>query len=94
MEEENKKCRKAARREYNDDVRELVAFVRKRDKRVAKHQAEEAARRAAREVRCGGPVAARAHGAGGCGGGWLWAAGVTKRPGGADQHAALLHHRP
>lgn len=42
MEEENKKHRKAARREYNDAVRELVAFVRKRDKRVAKYQARPA----------------------------------------------------
>ena len=38
MEEENQKKRKAARRAYNDTVRELVAFVRKRDKRVAAHQ--------------------------------------------------------
>ena len=30
MEEENKKARKAERREYNDTVRELVAFIRKR----------------------------------------------------------------
>ncbi len=52
MEEENKKARKVARREYIDDVRELVMFVRKRDKRVAKHQAEEAVRRAQKQVRC------------------------------------------
>lgn len=38
MEEENQKKRKAARRAYNDTVRELTAFVRKRDKRVAAHQ--------------------------------------------------------
>jgi hypothetical protein len=38
MEEENRKLRKAARRDYMDNVRELVAFVRKRDKRVAKFQ--------------------------------------------------------
>ena len=30
MEEENKKARKAERKEYNDTVRELVAFIRKR----------------------------------------------------------------
>jgi DnaJ family protein A protein 5 len=30
MEEENKKLRKSARKEYNETVRELVAFVRKR----------------------------------------------------------------
>ena len=82
MEEENKKARKAERKEYNDTVRELVAFIRKRvgvwviergqiktsthpghgivivlranpilqDKRVVKFQAEEAAKRAARQV--------------------------------------------
>ena len=38
MEEENRKARRAARREYNEEVQELVAFVRKRDKRVAKYQ--------------------------------------------------------
>jgi DnaJ family protein A protein 5 len=36
MEEENKKARRRARREYNDTLRELVAFVKKRDPRVAK----------------------------------------------------------
>ena len=50
MEEENKKSRKVHRREFNERVRELVAFVRKRDKRVAKIQAEEAARRAAKQA--------------------------------------------
>lgn len=34
MEEENKKLRKKARREYNETVRGLAEFVRKRDKRV------------------------------------------------------------
>jgi DnaJ homolog subfamily A member 5 len=38
MEEDNKKARKAARREFNDTVRELVRFVRKRDKRVVAFQ--------------------------------------------------------
>ncbi len=38
MEDENAKRRKAARRNYNDAVRELAAFVRKRDKRVIAHQ--------------------------------------------------------
>ncbi len=37
--EENGKRRKALRRHYNDTVRELAAFVRKRDKRVLAHQA-------------------------------------------------------
>lgn len=36
MEEENKKARRVARREYNDALRELTVFVKKRDKRVAK----------------------------------------------------------
>ncbi|KAK9669126.1 hypothetical protein RND81_13G111100 [Saponaria officinalis] len=34
MEEENKKVRKKARREFNDTVRGLAEFVKKRDKRV------------------------------------------------------------
>ncbi|KAL1373205.1 hypothetical protein HN51_003201 [Arachis hypogaea] len=34
MEEENNKVRKKARREYNDTVRRLAEFVKKRDKRV------------------------------------------------------------
>ncbi|KAK3194335.1 hypothetical protein Dsin_025645 [Dipteronia sinensis] len=34
MEEENKKLRKKAKREYNETVRELAEFVKKRDKRV------------------------------------------------------------
>ena len=38
MEEENRKQQKAYRRQYNDRVRELVTFVRKRDKRVARYQ--------------------------------------------------------
>lgn len=38
MEDENRKARRNARREYLDNVRELVAFVKKRDKRVTKAQ--------------------------------------------------------
>ena len=38
MEDENKKRRKAMRKEFNEAVRELVSFVRKRDKRVIAHQ--------------------------------------------------------
>jgi DnaJ family protein A protein 5 len=38
MEEENRKARRAVRREYMENVRELVAFVKKRDKRVARFQ--------------------------------------------------------
>lgn len=46
VEAENEKARRAARREYNENVREMVAFVRKRDRRVLEHVKEEAARRA------------------------------------------------
>ncbi|KAJ4972564.1 hypothetical protein NE237_005738 [Protea cynaroides] len=38
MEEENKKLRKKARKEYNDTVRGLAEFVKKRDKRVIEMQ--------------------------------------------------------
>ncbi len=48
METDNLKRRKAERREFNENVRALVAFVKKRDKRVAAHQAAEAAKRAQR----------------------------------------------
>ncbi|KAG1366774.1 DNAJ protein JJJ1 [Cocos nucifera] len=55
MEEENKKVRKKAKREYNDTVRGLVAFVKKRDKRVinmaAKRNLEEEKRRAEEKLR-------------------------------------------
>ena len=49
MEEENKKERKGMKRSHNDAVRELVAFVRKRDKRLAAHQSIEAKKRLQRE---------------------------------------------
>ena len=49
MEEDNKKERKSMKRVHNDAVRELGAFVRKRDKRLAAHQAEEAKRRMEKE---------------------------------------------
>ncbi|GMH38384.1 hypothetical protein BSKO_06268 [Bryopsis sp. KO-2023] len=49
MEDENKKMRKAARREFNNIVRQLAAFVKKRDKRVTKFQKEEADRKAAQK---------------------------------------------
>lgn len=38
MEDENRKARRTQRREYLDNVRELVTFIKKRDKRVAKFQ--------------------------------------------------------
>ena len=47
MEEENKKARKHARREYNDVVRQLATFAQKRDKRFAAHKKQEAERREA-----------------------------------------------
>jgi DnaJ family protein A protein 5 len=50
MEGENDKARRAAKREYNEAVRELVGFLRKRDKRVAAHQVEEARRREQRQA--------------------------------------------
>lgn len=41
MEEENMKIRKVERREFNDTVRELVSFVKKRDKRMLLWQLEQ-----------------------------------------------------
>ncbi|KAJ2914522.1 hypothetical protein MD484_g5916, partial [Candolleomyces efflorescens] len=40
MEKDNKKVRDDARREYNDTVRSLAKFLRKRDPRFQKHQRE------------------------------------------------------
>lgn len=40
MEKENKRARESGRRDYNDVVRSLVAFVRKRDPRVKAHMAK------------------------------------------------------
>ena len=42
MDEENKKLRRGEAREFNDTVRQLIAFVRKRDKRFIAHSAEQA----------------------------------------------------
>ncbi|CDS13422.1 hypothetical protein LRAMOSA05599 [Lichtheimia ramosa] len=47
MEKENRKAREVARKEYNDTVRSLAAFVRKRDPRFKKYQVEEQQRREA-----------------------------------------------
>ena len=49
MEDDNRKRRAKARREFNETVRELAAFVRKRDKRVAAAAADAARAKAARE---------------------------------------------
>lgn len=38
MEKENRKLRDAAKRKYQEAVRALVDFVKKRDKRVIQHQ--------------------------------------------------------
>lgn len=38
MEKENKKTRDKARKERNELVRQLVAYVRKRDRRVQAHK--------------------------------------------------------
>ena len=50
MEDENQKARKAAKREYIEAVRQLAAFVKKRDVRVLKMQKEEAERKAQRRA--------------------------------------------
>lgn len=50
VEQENEKVRRATRKEYNEGVRALVDFVKKRDKRVAMRQVEEAKRRQEREA--------------------------------------------
>ena len=67
MEEENRKRRRALRRDFNETVRELAAFVRRRDKRVAAHQAAEAERKLKHEheqqARCA-PYARNARAAG------------------------------
>jgi DnaJ family protein A protein 5 len=49
MEDDNRKRRAKARREFNETVRELAAFVRKRDKRVAAQAADVARAKAQRE---------------------------------------------
>jgi DnaJ family protein A protein 5 len=81
MEADNAKARKAARREYNEGVRELVAFVRKRDKRVAARAVEEARRRQEREAadaaRCAGFCGAQRGWEGVCGS-WV-RCGLQKR---------------
>ncbi len=56
MEADNAERRRARRREFNQAVRELAGFARKRDKRVAAWQAAQAQlrldRQAADEQRC------------------------------------------
>uniref|UniRef100_A0A914X7T1 DnaJ homolog subfamily C member 21 n=1 Tax=Plectus sambesii TaxID=2011161 RepID=A0A914X7T1_9BILA len=51
MEKENKKLRDAGRKARNEEVRELVAYVRKRDKRLAAYRKVLEERRAEQEVR-------------------------------------------
>ncbi|CAG9461507.1 unnamed protein product [Pedinophyceae sp. YPF-701] len=45
MEDENNKKRKKYRKEFNDEVRNLTLFVKKRDRRVAEYQKREAEER-------------------------------------------------
>lgn len=56
MEADNMERRRVRRREFNQTVRELAGFVRKRDKRVAAWQAAQAQlrldRQAAEQQRC------------------------------------------
>ncbi|CAD5212247.1 unnamed protein product [Bursaphelenchus okinawaensis] len=40
MDKENKKLRDVGKKQRNDDIRELVAYIRKRDKRVQRYRAE------------------------------------------------------
>ncbi|TFY74996.1 hypothetical protein EWM64_g9015, partial [Hericium alpestre] len=46
MERDNKKARDEARKEYNETVRSLVLFIRKRDPRYKAHQAQQAQKNA------------------------------------------------
>lgn len=48
MEKENGKKRAVARRKYQDDVRALVEFCRRRDKRVIRHKMQLAKEKEAR----------------------------------------------
>ncbi|KAI9283045.1 hypothetical protein BC943DRAFT_105309 [Umbelopsis sp. AD052] len=45
MEKENKKARETAKKEYNDTIRNLVAFVRKRDPRYKAYQEQQKAKK-------------------------------------------------
>ena len=51
MEKENNKFRSEAKKKVNECVRALVAYVKKRDKRIAAHQAQQAEEKRVREVR-------------------------------------------
>lgn len=50
MEKENKRAREMGRREYNDTIRALAAFIRKRDPRYKKWQEEQETTRAGPEA--------------------------------------------
>lgn len=52
MEAENDKARRAAKREFNEAVRELAGFLRKRDKRAIAHQVGTARRHVAWACMC------------------------------------------
>mmetsp|Transcript_55074 Transcript_55074/g.133805 ORF Transcript_55074/g.133805 Transcript_55074/m.133805 type:complete len:500 (-) Transcript_55074:825-2324(-) len=51
MEEENRKARKSGRKEYNNDILTLVAFVKRRDPRVKAKQKEIEQQKAANEAK-------------------------------------------
>jgi DnaJ homolog subfamily A member 5 len=51
MEEDNKKARKIAKKEYNNDIITLVAFVKRRDPRVKAKQEERERQKAASEAK-------------------------------------------
>ena len=51
MEKENEKARSARKKELNERVRALVAYVRKRDKRVIAHMEAQAAEKAAKAAK-------------------------------------------
>lgn len=48
MEKENGRKRAVARRKYQDDVRALVEFCRRRDRRVIRHKLKQAKEKEAR----------------------------------------------
>lgn len=51
MEKENNDARRTAKREYNENVRNLVRYVRKRDKRVQEYERQEKLEEQAKAVR-------------------------------------------
>ncbi len=99
MEDDNNKRRKAARREFQENVRALVAFVRKRDVRViawTEHEDRKKAEREAAEKRRWVPLKCRLHAASGASSlfllmAWscIWVPYCRKHLGGQDCHSLL-----